>query len=71
MITPMTPTGTRRSIERRPGTTLGTSWPYGWNGIVAAAWSSPTAKFCSWCIFEWTAPVSRWVQLPNSGRCAS
>ena len=71
MITPMTPTGTRRSIERRPGTTLGTSWPYGWNGIVAAAWSSPTAKFCSWCIFPWTAPVSRWVQLPNSGRCAS
>ena len=51
VITPMTPTGTRRSIERRPGTTLGTSWPYGWNGIVAAALSSPTAKFCSWCIF--------------------
>ena len=44
VIAPMTPTGTRRSIDSRPGTTLGTSWPYGWNGIVAAALSSPDGE---------------------------
>ena len=27
VIAPMTPAGTRRSIDSRPGTTLGTSWP--------------------------------------------
>ena len=35
-------------------------------GRAAAA-----AKFCSWCILLRWAPVSRWVQVPSSGRWAS
>ena len=30
VMAPTTPTGTRRTIERRPGDTVGTSDPYGW-----------------------------------------
>ena len=71
VIAPTTPTGTRRIIESRPGWTVGTSEPYGWDGIVDAARISWTVKFCSWCIFPWTAPVSRCVQVPSSSRCAS
>ena len=71
VMVPMTPIGTRRVIDSRPGITDGTSCPYGCDGSVAALCSSWTAKFCSWCIFPWIAPVSRWVHVPNSGRWAS
>ena len=71
VMAPTTPTGILRTIESRSGWTEGTREPYGWDGIVAAFRISWTAKFCSWCIlFRW-APVSRWVHVPSSGRCAS
>ena len=71
VIAPMTPTGTRRTIDSRPGVADGISEPYGCDGIVAALRISCTVKFCSWCILPWTAPVSRCVHDPNSSRCAS
>ena len=71
VIAPITPAGTRRTMESRPGATDGTSEPYGCEGIVAALSSSWIAKFCSWCILPWTAPVSRCVQVPSSSRWAS
>ena len=37
VIVPITPTGIRRTIDSRPGTTVGTSEPYGCHGSVAAA----------------------------------
>ena len=40
MIAPTTPTGTRRTIDRRPFCAVGMSEPYGWDGIVAAFSSS-------------------------------
>ena len=71
VIAPMTPTGTRRTIERRPLTADGMSEPYGCEGRVVAFRISWYAKFDSWCILLWDAPVSRCVQVPNSSRFAS
>ena len=36
VIAPMTPAGTRRTIDSRPLTADGISEPYGWDGSVAA-----------------------------------
>ena len=41
VIVPITPTGIRRTIDSRPGTTVGTSEPYGCHGSVAALRISP------------------------------
>ena len=41
------------------------------NVLGRTLWISAMVKFCSWCILPWTAPVSRWVQVPSSSRCAS
>ncbi len=71
VIAPMTPAGTRRTIDSRPLTADGISDPYGWDGSVAALRISWYAKFDSWCILLCEAPVSRWVQVPNSSRFAS
>ena len=71
VIAPTTPTGTRRTIERRPLTAVGMSEPYACDGRVAALRISWYAKVDSWCILLWEAPVSRCVHSPNSSRWAS
>ena len=71
VMAPTTPTGTRRTIERRSVCADGSSDPYGWDGIDEAFRSSCTVNSCSWCILLRWAPVSRCVHVPNSGRCAS
>ena len=66
VIAPTTPTGTRRTIERRPRCAVGMSEPYGWEGIVAAfstSWRRSSARGAS-CRGRRRSPAS--VQVPNS-----
>ena len=70
VIAATTPTGTRRTIERRPLFAVGTSYPYGCHGIVDAASSSLTVKFCSWCILRVGAGLALRPRA-ELGRCAS
>ena len=71
VIAPITPAGTRRTIDSLPATADGTSEPYACDGRVAALRISWYAKLDSWCILLCEAPVSRCVQVPNSSRLAS
>ena len=69
-ITPTTPCGTRRAIDRRPGV-LGSTWPCACIGRAAARRHSTTASRTSCWPLGMMPPVSRAIISASSSKCCS
>ena len=69
-ITPTTPCGTRRAIDRRPGV-LGSTWPWACMGKAAARWHSVMASRTSCWPLGTMPPVSRATVMASSSKCCS
>jgi hypothetical protein len=71
LITPTTPSGTRRAMLSRPASLVGSRWPHGWVGRAAASHSSPSTSPTSNAALPGTAPPSRTSHRSNSARLSS